>query len=281
MAKKSIVLLIIVSCIQLIFSKEHFDCTQLEDIYEEQEALELISQGLEAGNSFTETCLQILINKNLLASTKYLVENGFEDSMGELVHLLRRFITEIRDKQDEILELANSKGQTLSLAPAFQWAQDLNSVAISIKFAHRLDSPSCLDIYNQNVTILEDRIMVSCMCKRNDGIHKYTLDHELFDKINTTASLHEFQSAGRLYLNLTKQEQPKRWRRLLKTEEKIGNMRIWWELHEKHMESLEQHTTFETDDAFEDLVHIGKPKKSKGKKKGKKKRRDDDENEDL
>ena len=122
------------------------------------------------------------------------------------------------------------------------------------------------------------------MCRRYEGVSqsdsgiilvKYLLNHELFEPINVTSSYYEFQSAGRLYVNLTKSEGDKRWRRLLKSEERPDNMRIWYELYE-NIGSLEDHTTFETDDAFEDLIHVEKPrkKKKKGKKKGKKKTRD-------
>lgn len=122
------------------------------------------------------------------------------------------------------------------------------------------------------------------MCKRHDGIHLYRMNHELYENINVTASFYEFQSAGRLYVNLTKSEQPKRWRRLLKSEERPDNMRIWYELYET-IGDLEDHTVFETDDEFEDLVHIEKPKtKSKKNKKKKRKKRasdNDDHSDDL
>lgn len=110
------------------------------------------------------------------------------------------------------------------------------------------------------------------------------MSHELFDDINTTASTYEFQSAGRLYMNLTKSTQPKRWRRLLKSDQKIDNMNIWWEVHEKYADELEQHTTFETDDAFGDLVNISNPKKktkSKPKKTKKSSKSSSAKTEDL
>lgn len=194
-----------------------------------------------------------------------------EDSEDDVVPLLRRFVTTIREKQDSMLELANGKRKLLTLSPAFEWAQDLNSVAMMIKFAHRLDSPSCIDISDQNVNITDTHINVSCMCKRSDGTHRYILNHELFEPINSTQSYHEFQSAGRLYVNMTKTEAPKRWRRLLKSEERPQNMRIWHSRLEE-IGDIEDHTIFETDDAFEDLVHIEKPK-NKSKKKGKKKKK--------
>ena len=230
-------------------------------------------QAVCGEDRFSDDCLQRLIDTNQFETVKCMIDHVYtEDEINNLLPLLRRFITKIREEQDKVLDLANSKAKMLTLAPAFQWAQDLNSVALSVKFAHRLDSPSCIDIYDQNVTIAETNFTVQCMCRRYDGVHKYYMHHELFESINVTASSYEFQSAGRLYMNLTKEAQPKRWRRLLKNEDdKPSNMRIWWEVHEKFSDELESHTTFETDDAFENLVNIEspRPKKSKGKKKKK------------
>lgn len=85
---------------------------------------------------------------------------------------------------------------------------------------------------------------------------------ELFDEIDTNSSYFELGSVGRLYANLTKADKPSRWRRLLKSNDKMQNMHIWWEIHEKHEDSLLKHTQFETDEDFmEGIVHIEKPKK--------------------
>ena len=77
---------------------------------------------------------------------------------------------------------------------------------------------------------------------------RYELYLEFFDKINVNTSYYEFSSVGRLYLNLEKPNKPSRWRRLLQQTEKINNMQIWWEIHDKYEESLLNHTTFETDE---------------------------------
>jgi len=43
-------------------------------------------------------------------------------------------------------------------------------------------------------------------------------------------------TAGRVYLNLTKSEQPSRWKRLYDKEmqARVGNIQTWWELAEKY-----------------------------------------------
>lgn len=278
-----LIFLVAIALVKAISAKEFYDWSQLSDMLEEKEAIASITTAFETDHQFTISWLQILIAKNFFEPVKYLINNVYnENNENDIVPVLRRFITKVREDQDKVLELANEKRKLNIFAPAFEWAQSMDSLALSIKFAHRLDSPSCIDIYNQNVTITETNLTVSCMCKRYDGIHKYILNHELFESINTTASFYEFQSGGRLYVNLTKLEKPKRWRRLLKSEERPQNMRIWWELQESFGD-LESHTVFETDDEFEDLVKIDNRPKKTGKKRKLKKKTDSDstQKEDL
>lgn len=77
-------------------------------------------------------------------------------------------------------------------------------------------------------------------------------------------SYFNMQSVGRLYLNLTKVDAPKRWRRLLSQEfgVKKSNMQIWWELHEKYEEDLVKLEVFEGDDEdMLDKAGVESPKK--------------------
>lgn len=76
--------------------------------------------------------------------------------------------------------------------------------------------------------------------------------------VNASDSRYEFQSAGRLYLNFTKTEAPAKWARLLKTEEKLQNMRLWWELHDKFINDLED---------FDEMQRLGKKGERKESKK--------------
>ena len=96
---------------------------------------------MDEGFEFSHTCLQHLVNKNFFNSLEFLINDYYpEDS--DIFQSLRIFVSNVRGKQDYILDLANQKRKMMVLSPAFQWAQDLNSVALMIKFSHRLDSPS-------------------------------------------------------------------------------------------------------------------------------------------
>lgn len=105
---------------------------------------------------------------------------------------------------------------------------------------------------------------------------KYELDLDLFDNIDVEDSKYELGSVGRLSVTLAKKGRPNRWRRLLQQTEKLNNMQIWWDLHNKYEEALLNHTQFETDESIEHLIHVDnsgsrRPKKPKADKKKTKK----------
>lgn len=137
-----------------------------------------------------------------------------------------------------------------------------------------MDSPGCIDTFDPNITLSSNRFYMSISCKIDKKVLRYELDLELMEDIDTELSTYEIGSVGRLYANLTKVNRPSRWRRLLKSAEKIPNMQIWWEIHEKHEEALLKHTQFETDEEFmenNNIINIQSPPKKKKLTKAQKK----------
>ncbi len=111
--------------------------------------------------------------------------------------------------------LTLSKGVT-KISPAFQWAQSLDHVFLSVKFATRMDSPGCLDTFDKNISLGNNSFSMYISCRIDKQIFRYELDLELFENIDVNSSYFEIGSVGRLYANLTKADRPSRWRRLLK-----------------------------------------------------------------
>jgi len=95
---------------------------------------------------------------------------------------------------------------------------------------------------------------------------KYELELDLFDSVDLELSKYEQSSVGRLYVSLVKTGRPNRWRRLLQSTEKLPNMQLWWELHDKYEEALLNHTQFETDESMEQFIHVANTPKTKKKK---------------
>jgi hypothetical protein len=186
---------------------------------------------------------------------------------------VRNSVESVRNQQNAVLNAIEgaqlqtmSQGKVTVINPAFQWAQSLDHVMLSVKFATRMDSPGCLDTFDPNITISDRRFDLQISCRIDKQIFRYELNLGLFDGIDVETSRFEIGSVGRLYANLTKSNKPSRWRRLLEQTEKIPNMQIWWEIHEKWDEKLVEHTQFETDEDFmEGIINVEKPSNKKRK----------------
>ena len=60
--------------------------------------------------------------------------------------------------------LTMTKGVTV-ISPAFQWAQSLDHVLLSIKLATRMDSPGCIDTFSPNITFGEKKFSLEINCR--------------------------------------------------------------------------------------------------------------------
>jgi len=54
---------------------------------------------------------------------------------------------------------------------------------IEVKFATRFDSPACLDIYDDVVSLVNKTLSISAMCRNDKKLLKYELSIELFEDV--------------------------------------------------------------------------------------------------
>ena len=74
--------------------------------------------------------------------------------MVEADSTVRNAIEYVKNQQQSVLHsLEAVSPEIISINPAFQWAQNLDNVYISIKLATRYDSPGCIDIIEKNIEI--------------------------------------------------------------------------------------------------------------------------------
>ena len=126
-----------------------------------------------------------------------------------------------------------------TIYPAFQWAQSLTSIFIEIKFAHRHDSPGCLDMKNYTADIQSDRIRFEGYCVLGDVPIKIEFDIGLFKGISKDKSGFAFGSVGKGIFTLQKEEDGVYWEKLVTEGSAVNrNMRVWFEMQEKYEEEL-------------------------------------------
>ena len=175
-----------------------------------------------------------------------------------------------------------SETQYQTVFPASKWAQSMDEVFIEVKFAHRHDSPGCLEMKNLKVELKERSVKLVGYCVLGDVPIKMDFDIKLWNKINVRESKHFESSVGRYQFNLVKKKKDNYWKKLMDDKMNIpSNMRVWFEMKEKYQEQLEKYENDEFDEELKDMMETikqeekkkdNKKNKTKTKKKKKKKK---------
>jgi hypothetical protein len=181
-----------------------------------------------------------------------------------------------------------SEAQYQTVFPASKWAQSMDEVFIEVKFAHRHDSPGCLEMKNLKVELKERSVKLIGYCVLGDVPIKMDFDIKLWNKINVKESKHFESSVGRYQFNLMKKKKDSYWKKLLDEKTSIPtNMRVWFEMKEKYQEQLDKYESEENDDSMKEIMEAieeaekKKDKKNKTKSKKKKKKKKSKTNSDL
>ena len=132
-----------------------------------------------------------------------------------------------------------------NIFPASQWAQSLDNIFIEIKFAHRHDSPGCLEVEDKKIDLKEDSLSFSGTCSLGDDHIRIDYNINFAKKINVALSKSELGAVGRYRFTLKKAERGF-W------EEMHSNMRIWYEMKEKYQDELMGYEKDEDEDNDKD-----------------------------
>ena len=251
------------------------NCNEFIEYFSEKEEdlAKYISNKIHKLKNKSRQCIDILVkNGKLLALDFYLTELGkrgvsYRENLEMSINTLKKALDDIHNKHrfDQI--------QYQTVFPAFQWAQSLNEIFLEIKFAHRHDSPGCLEIKDLSVKFGSNSVDLIGYCVLGDVPIKIDFHIKTWAEISKENSTHGFGSVGRYQITLKKKEAGKYWNRLLPEGQSIpNNMRVWFEMKEKFEESLKEFEKDDDDEEFNKEIEEMKKKKAEGKKKNKEKK---------
>lgn len=154
----------------------------------------------------------------------------------------------------------------ISASPAFQWAQNVDKVFIEIKYAHRFDSPGCLEVSKEDINLEGSSLEFQAFCVQGDVPIKFNLALQLFGKIDKSQSVFSSTSVGRYQLTL-KKEEAAYWKNLqAQGVDSPPNMRMWLEMREKYLEEIQKYIDEKDEEENKDIdneIESMKKKKSK------------------
>ena len=247
-------------------------CTELKDILYKpySEVILYITRNIDTLKEKQQSCIDILIKNGKLEELDYylneLAKKGVEyrENLSVSINTMKKALDEINNKH------RFEKKEYQIVSPAFKWAQSLEDIFLEIKFAHRHDSPGCLEIKDMNVDIKNDSVKFEGYCVLGDVPIKIDFKINTFKGLNVSECTHGASSVGRYQITLKKGEKSF-WKKLLKDDTPIPpNMRVWFEMKEKYHEELkefEEKEEKENDDVDKLLDKIDKKKGGKKRRK--------------
>ena len=260
--------------VQGLFSSSD-SCKELKDLIHKSysETILYITNHIETLKEKQQSCIDILVKNGKLEELDYylneLAKKGvdYRENLSVSINTMKKALDEINNKH------RFEKKQYQTVYPAFRWAQSLEDIFIEIKFAHRFDSPGCLEIKDMNVDIKNDSVKFEGYCVLGDVPIKIDFKIDTFKGLNVSDCSHGAGSVGRYQLTLKKGEKSY-WKKLLKEDSPIPlNMKVWFEMKEKYQEELKEFEEKEEkeNDNIDKLLKKKKDRKNKNPKKNKKK----------
>ena len=120
----------------------------------------MVMQAHADGFKFSSQCLEILLKKNLIRSSQYLLNEYYPQTKIDTEIIVRSVANDIQKSQDYVIfklkqrMLGEGKQFNTSL-PVVYWAQSVEDVLISIKLHPEMDTPLCKESFERNVEITE------------------------------------------------------------------------------------------------------------------------------
>ena len=197
-------------------------------------------------------CIDLLVNNGRLEALDYYLDE-LDKRKIEYRKDLAKSISHIKKELEDVnIKYRFQKITYKNIYPASQWAQSLDNIFIEIKFAHRHDSPGCLEVEDKKVDLKEDSLSFTGTCSLGDDHIRIDYNVNFAKKINVALSKSELGAVGRYRFTLKKAERGF-WEKLLKDgEEMHSNMRIWYEMKEKYQDELMGYEKDEDEDNEKD-----------------------------
>ena len=199
----------------------------------------------------------VAVRSGLWSCAKLIAESSAEDLRNVLDLETRGIVKELADVKKHL----ESTLPMDEINPAYQWAQSPDEIFLSVKFAHKLDTPGTLNVIAKNVTITENHLFLFA----SDGRKNFKLSIDFLKDINPDESTWSMASVGRMSFNIKKKSLQSNWARLMKDRKKTPNQHFWLEMHEKYAVQLNKLDDDTDDNTSKSNTNLKQPPLAKSK----------------
>ena len=201
-----------------------FDCqAELQPLLSDQAALDKVKQvHVEGKQRFSSECLEILMKKNFLGASNYLIDSYYPSTRIDTDIIVKKVEADITRQQNKLLftllENANKdKFWPPVHEPVLFYAQSRDAVWVKLKFAGEIDSAGCGQVLNRSVDIGPQWIKVSVVCfESEDNVRKYEKKITFAQDVDFDEMRMKEEEDGVLELKVPKKSGPSYWPELLR-----------------------------------------------------------------
>lgn len=118
---------------------------------------------------FSSECLEILLKKNYMNASGYLLENYYPKTSIDTEIIVKSVANEIQRNQDYLIFQVRQKmlgeGQQFPSAPLMiYWAQSVEEIFVKIKLHDEVDAQTCKQTFERQVLFDYDMLRVQAFC---------------------------------------------------------------------------------------------------------------------
>ena len=231
--------IIIVTCVLLISS---CNCSPIKNClktlpksWDEQPIIDHVKKCVENPESYIidVSLMSNLQKKGYFKSSDFLQKNHYIKNGINIGQELRNDVAFVKKSLDQILEDVSHIKKIHKITPVFKWGQSYSEIKIFFKFAHRFDSPGCLDIKETQLKVNKQNfVRFTTKCLHGNSPTLFDLEIKLKRKLKWKEATWNKDSVGTAVLTIPKKKE-KIWIALLDEKwKKPAEMKVtvWWDL---------------------------------------------------
>ena len=165
-------------------------------------------------------------------TVEYLINKWFVPKKIDIVDNLRVTANYLKRHMQKKYKLAMNFNKKQIVSPVMKWGQNYTHILIYVKYAHRFDSPGCLDVWGKQMQFESNALKFKAFGIQIDQPLEFRLDFPLFKEILADESSYKSESVGTMVIHLKKKKK-EIWRYLHPESYEVNSKRkvkVWWEL---------------------------------------------------
>jgi len=182
-----------------------------------------------------------LLQKGYFKASDYLMKNWFLKKGIDIGDQLQKEVGSLKAELDKLVQAVSNVKQNQTLYPVFKWAQSEDDILMLVKFAHRFDSPGCIDVKNERLSVVDNNLIFEAYCVQANQPIDFKLDILMGKDVDGLQATWKRDSVGTAVITVPKTKKGEIWRELLSSEFKkppTMKVAVWWEVKDAYATAM-------------------------------------------